>query len=427
MVNNFDKITVYDRSPPADDCPATTYIDEQNGRGLVARGKEVLKAWIYRFISGRPRSRVLPIPDHPKCVLVATGGNLGGAIISIPLIEGVRKRWPNCHLAIVSNRQHGLDIIKRAGFGDSFHLAPELRLKDILWRKTYRRFRREILSISPEVFISNHDFGLDHVLPLRNISVTIGHVGFRPLSHDLRLGEFFFDYKIRSEPNMNWLHSYWNLLTAIDIDEQKLPVIQVTEMDRKKAKDSLRKIGPTDGVKFVGIDSRNANETRGAWPVTSMAELCAKLWSDQGIMPLIIGTKGQDQLASYLRENHPTAVFVDCVGRFSVAELPGVVALCEAVVTNDSGLMHVTAAVGTSTLSLWGMTNPDISWVYGADPKHRIIRRPDCVPCWGWSPLVEGCASRPCLKHISLSTVLRELQKMLKISTDNETGVMNAG
>jgi ADP-heptose:LPS heptosyltransferase len=422
------QILCLDSSLPKDDCPAKTYIGKPDGSGLVVKGKEVIRAWIYRLISGRPRSRVLPIPDRPKCVLVATGGNLGGAIISIPLIEGVRKRWPDCHLAIVGNRQHSLDIIRKAGLGDSFHLAPELPLKDLFWRKEYRRFRREILSIYPEVFISNHNFGLNHVLPLRNISVTIGHVNLSPFSADLKLLENIFDYKIRYEPNTNWLQSYWDLLKAIDIDEQKLPVIQVTEVERRIAKDSLRKMGLAKDVRVVGIQASVwQQQLYKAWPVTSMAELCAKLWSDQGIMPLIIGTKEQDQLASYLRKNHPTAVFVDCVGRFSVAELPGVVALCEAAVTNDSGLMHLSAAVGTPTLALYGMTNPDITWVYGADPKHRIIRRSDCVPCYGWSPLAESCPSRDCLKHISPSTVLKELQKMLKISADNETGVMNAG
>ena len=184
-----------------------------------------------------------------------------------------------------------------------------------------------------------------------------------------------------------------------------------------QAKELLRELGMKEDVRCVGIQASVwEQQLFKAWPTEHMAELCSKLWLIHGIIPIIIGTKGQDRLTSFLREHHPSVYFLDCVGKFTIAELPNLVAECEAVVTNDSGLMHLSAAVGTSTLVIYGMTNPDITWVYGDDPKHKIIRRSACVPCYGWSPLAESCTSRACLKNITPATVLDQLLKIPHLS-----------
>lgn len=67
-------------------------------------------------------------------------------------------------------------------------------------------------------------------------------------------------------------------------------------------------------------------------------------------------------------------------GRLSVPESAALFAQCEALLTNDSGPMHLAAAAGTRCVALFGPTSPDRTGPWG--PRHRILRAP-CpkAPC----------------------------------------------
>ena len=415
-MHNRMKIIQLDDTLPLDDCPATRYTHDSKRYGLRGRTENKLKAWARSFLSGRPKRTISPIPENPKCVLVATGGNLGGAIISLPLIEGVRKRWPNTHLAVVSNRQHGLDIIKRAGVGDSFHLAPEISLSRFLFSRSYWSFRNRVRHIAPDVFIGNHNFNLTHILPLSSIDLTIGHVGQSPSFSDLNVTANIYDKQVKCTARRNWLATYWDILDSIGINVRQVPAITVTKSRHRAAQKTVAALGVEREELIVGIQASVwGNQQFKAWPVTHLAEFCKLLWSENKIRSLIIGAPGQELLGDLLRQQYPDVPFIDGLGKFSIEELPDVVSTCAAVLTNDSGLMHLSAAVGTPTLAIYGMTDPEITWVYGDHTSHRIIRRAGCKPCYGWdNNLAETCPTRHCLNHITPQKILDEMTNMLK-------------
>jgi heptosyltransferase-2 len=409
------KILHIDNSSPLDDCPAIHYVPPIQRYGLHTKLKNALKAWISCCLSGRPKRTVSPIPENPRCILVATGGNLGGAIISLPLIKGVRKRWPNAHLAVVGNRQHGLDIVKRAGVGDSFHLAPEVSLSRILVSFSYWSFRNRIRRIAPEVFIGNHDFNLAHTLPLSLIPLTIGHVGESPFSSSLDETASIYDIQVKSFPKRNWLESYWDILDSIGINSRETPAIKVTESQQQMFQGLFELRGEESSDLIIGIQASVwAQQQFKAWPNSFMAEFCVMMWTEHKIQSLIIGAVGQESLGDHLRHHFPDVPFIDGVGKFSISELPVVVAECAAVVTNDSGLMHLSAAVGTPTLAIYGMTDPEVTWVYGDHCFHRIVRRAGCMPCYEQDDkLMKSCSTRHCLNHITPGTIFDVLTNML--------------
>lgn len=412
-----------DNNLPLDDCPAIHYVPPIQRFGFLTNFKHALKIWIYCRLSGRPKRGIPQIPENPRCVLVATGGNLGGAIISLPLIEGVRKRWPNAHLAVVSNQQHGLDIVKRAGVGDSFHLAPKVSLKNMFFSASYWSFRKEICLFSPNIYISNFNFGLDHTLPLRSINLTVGQLfGSNRVLDSCNQNGIFDIYSVM-EPDVNWLEGYWGILSKLNVDVRLKPFIHVSEAQRLAARRSLESFGVGFDDAVVGVQASVwGKQLFKAWPVRQMAELCEQLWSQHNIRVLIIGARGQKDLGDYLRQHYPDVLFIDGVGKFGIEELPNVVATCAAVVTNDSGLMHLSAAVGTPTLAIYGMTDPKITWVYGDDNRHRIVRRAGCKPCYVWdSGLAETCPTRHCLDHLAPKTILNALLNMLQNSAHKKS------
>ena len=78
----------------------------------------------------------------PKTVIVASGGNLGGAIISIPLIQGIRNKWPKANLIVISNSKHSLEIIKTSVICQEYILIPDVSLINSLFNKRINKLKK---------------------------------------------------------------------------------------------------------------------------------------------------------------------------------------------------------------------------------------------------------------------------------------------
>jgi ADP-heptose:LPS heptosyltransferase len=104
-------------------------------------------------------------------------------------------------------------------------------------------------------------------------------------------------------------------------------------------------------------------------------------------------------------------VALDVAGRTDLPLLAAGLADCDLVITIDSGPMHLAAAVGTPTISLWGAGNPTVTGPGGAG--HELLRHAElpCVPCGknvcprkGRGHVLED-AERECLRLIDVATV----------------------
>jgi len=93
--------------------------------------------------------------------------------------------------------------------------------------------------------------------------------------------------------------------------------------------------------------------------------------------------------------------------------LPGLaacLAACEAVVANDSGPLHLAAAVGTRCLGLYGPVDP--KWSAPRSPRAEALYRGlDCSPCFA---KVCPLGHHDCLKGMTVESVLQAFQGLLK-------------
>ena len=98
-------------------------------------------------------------------------------------------------------------------------------------------------------------------------------------------------------------------------------------------------------------------------------------------------------------------------GKTSLAQLAAALGLCEVVVTNDTGPMHLAAAAGARVLVPFGSTSPELTGPgLPGDSRHRFVREPvPCGPCF-----LRNCpADHRCLAGIAPERVLSELRWML--------------
>ncbi len=95
-------------------------------------------------------------------------------------------------------------------------------------------------------------------------------------------------------------------------------------------------------------------------------------------------------------------------GKTSVAELVDELKTCHFVATNDTGTMHLSAALGVPTVAIFGSTEPAFTAPIGT--VHRVIRHQvDCSPCF----LRECPVDYRCMLRVEPETVLHEMETLL--------------
>lgn len=136
------------------------------------------------------------------------------------------------------------------------------------------------------------------------------------------------------------------------------------------------------------------------WPIERFAELAARLAAD-GLGVWVLGSRKERELGDAIERAAPGRVRNLC-GDTRLEDAVDVLAAAAAAVTNDSGLMHVAAAVGTHVVAIYGSSSPDFTPPM-TTAKTVVRLGLDCSPCFErHCPL----GHLRCLRDIGVDTVL---------------------
>lgn len=117
------------------------------------------------------------------------------------------------------------------------------------------------------------------------------------------------------------------------------------------------------------------------WPASHYAQL-ADYYSGQGWAVVIFGSANDTPVArSLLASSHRPGAIVDLSGKTSLAEAVDLLSLAHAVVSNDSGLMHIAAALGVPTVVIYGPTSPGFTPPL-SNRAVTLVSEIDCAPCF---------------------------------------------
>jgi lipopolysaccharide heptosyltransferase II len=147
----------------------------------------------------------------------------------------------------------------------------------------------------------------------------------------------------------------------------------------------LARAGVRDGARLVGMAPGAAYGQAKQWPPDRMAEVAGRLARYQEATVILVGASHDREAAraieSWLRAHAPDMAprVVNLVGRTSLGALVGVVARMTAFLANDSGAMHVAAALGVPVVAIFGPTDERVTHPLG---PHRVMSVPVfCRPC----------------------------------------------
>lgn len=143
------------------------------------------------------------------------------------------------------------------------------------------------------------------------------------------------------------------------------------------------------------------------WEPERFAFLAERLMEDLGCDVVFTGSPGDratiDEIVGKMRIKP-----INLAGMTTLKELAYLYTLCKALITTDTGPMHIAAAVKCPVIALFGPTAPWRTGPYGAG--HRVIRSDvKCSPCFK-----KKCDHLSCMKEIVVEDVFRAVQRMIK-------------
>lgn len=113
------------------------------------------------------------------------------------------------------------------------------------------------------------------------------------------------------------------------------------------------------------------------WPHDKYAALARALMAD-GLPVVLLGSANDRAVTGEIARLAPGAI--DLAGRTRLVDAADLLAAARVAVTNDSGLMHIAAAVGTPVVAVYGSTSPENTPPL-TDRRELIWLRLDCSPC----------------------------------------------
>jgi ADP-heptose:LPS heptosyltransferase len=104
---------------------------------------------------------------------------------------------------------------------------------------------------------------------------------------------------------------------------------------------------------------------------------------------------------------------VDLTGKLELMTAAALIAESDLMISNDSGLMHLAAAVNTNVIGLFGPTSPKKNAPWAKKSESTIfVSQMDCAPCHKAGYLIE-CDHVSCMRDINEDKVFNQAVKML--------------
>jgi heptosyltransferase-2 len=340
--------------------------------------------------------------DKIRHVLIRSSNWVGDAILTTPAVRAIRKNFPNAEISILAKPwvspvfynnpdiDHIIDFDaagRHRGWMGKVRLSRELRKKKfdlaILLQNAFEAAVIACLAGIPNRLGFNTDG--------RGFLLTHG-VHLKPFHQ----GGHHIDY-------------YLGMLEGADLklNGRKLS-LRVTDRERDHAEDILKRHRIAETDRLVGINPGAAYGSAKRWFPGRYAAVGSQLHKSHGVRIVIFGGPGEEALGQKISEQIGGAS-VSLSGKTSLREAIALIERCCLFITNDSGLMHVAAALDVPQIAIFGST--DHLATGPSNPRSRIVRVPfPCSPC-----LKQECATgHHCMKAITVDMVYAVAEKILQ-------------
>lgn len=330
-----------------------------------------------------------------KKILIRMPNWLGDFVMATPILHEIKLKYPRAKISVMCKEPlHELlkDVNDVLSFKEISIFSKDR--KEIIQEIKKREFDLAILL--------TNSFSSAYIFWKAKIPNILGYsTHFRKLFMTMRK-------KFEKRDQTHLVDTYKYLLTSLDIfNTSSLPEIYLDEKEIEKCKKYLFKKGYNEGKRIIGINPIAAYGPAKCWPLENFHELSLQLLKDENNFLLFFGDKkGAVPIQSITQRLNERAI--DLSNKTTLRQLCAFMKTCDIFLTNDSGPMHLAAALKVPLIALFGSTNPVITGPYKWG--QIILKRTKCSPCYK-----RECPKEfECMKSISVSELLNQIKAYAK-------------
>jgi len=369
---------------------------------------------------------------HPRRILVRGVNWLGDAVMTTPALLRLREKFPGAHIALLAPEKlrelwlhHPAvdEIISFAADETVLAVAKKLRAGNFDLALVLPNSPRSAI----EALLAGIPQRVGYGRPWRNFFLTqaiaprAGAVKMRKRTAAEIRQLVATDMNRRNDDHAftsaatasHQIHEYLHLVAALGANaEPHAPQLAVTpeEIDAARNKFGLNKIA----APIFGLNPGAEYGPAKRWPVEKFIAAAKEIQQRTNCVWILFGGKSDAVITSQIESaigNPPAAVF-NLAGKTSLSELMALLKLCRVILTNDTGPMHVAAALGTPVVVPFGSTSPELTGPgLPGDPRNHLIKLDaPCAPCF----LRECPIDFRCMNGISVDSVVKAVLSAVK-------------
>jgi heptosyltransferase-2 len=205
------------------------------------------------------------------------------------------------------------------------------------------------------------------------------------------------------------VQTYCRLVESVGIRvSERIPYVEPTEEDSFKGRRILERFGLVEG-NYVCLFPGARYGPAKRWEPRRFALLGDAAVDKLHLTVVLLGGPG-DAAACGTVQDAINAESLNLCGKLDFSSLVGTLRLCHATVSNDSGGMHLAAALGVPVVGLFFSTDP--RWTGPVSPRSVILyNRMECSPCFA-----RKCErGNLCTQSIAVEEVMDALGKATRI------------
>ncbi len=344
-------------------------------------------------------------------ILIIKPSSLGDIVHALPTLAALRRRFPLAHIAWLVKRQWAGLLERVEGLDAVWSVEPTVGG----WLSQVPRLREAGFDLAVDLQ------GLFRSGAMTWLAGCPARIGF---ANGREGSPFFYTQRVSvPSPDLHAVDRCLLLAEALGASVQGEPAFhfRIVEEDRKEVARLLGRHGlsgsPASPMKdaWIAVNVAARWPTK-RWPPAYFASAIDQL-QREGLGPaVLIGGPDERPAAQAVKALMKTEL-LDLTGETRPGLLPALLKSAALLLTNDSGPMHVAAAVGTPVVALFGPTSPMQTGPYGK--QHAVLTSGvACSPCFS-----RRCRNRvrlECLTTIAPEQALDAVRKQLKVKAEVE-------
>jgi len=350
---------------------------------------------------------------------------LGDAVCYMPFLHALRGKFPDAEIVVIVATDSAKAIIA----------GSSLDIEVVVFNRRQQRGWMELLRLLSalrrrkfEVVISGAHPNSLRVPLLAYLCCRKTRIG----ANSERLS-FLFNRTVNVRTDAHAFERYRQLLTAVGIQmpfEEYVPTLEPPREARDSAMQLWTEAGLDQAECVVGMASGADLNRRGRWvaslkrwKIEGYAEVATWAAKNAGARLVMFGTPEEAPLAAAIASTSGVPIVNLCVEKNGVPELQWLLRKCAAFVSNDTGTMHMAAALGTPVVALFGPTSPASCGPLGT-LSHTLCGQAPCSPCFPHPTCdlthclaMENISSQQVIECLSSILVARKAAALLSVSS----------